>query len=331
MPELIFAASSHRFANYFIFAPVHMVIRMVVFLVPRTMHRTMAANLFSGNKKKYPAGRLLISMILLSLLTNFAASLTVAVIIETDYLGLACDLDLHKKMRAGSLSLCKISQILFYQTDSESSLQLFKLAATKFIISFPDHLVCFSSAVIVVAYILNARRYKMSHPYSKTIITNHPIVGAVYFFMLLLLIYVYTSHIYQRAGMLSAFIMWTLYNSFIVVIALMILSRRFNVWWFESGSKGRKKYIFKNINPNLKDAYEDSMKFAILYSVSLYFIVDWSGLESTVKSSELLKDKLLGALGVVVVISLLRYFVLIFARVGRYLRQCYRDERSALG
>ncbi|HFB2048197.1 MAG TPA: hypothetical protein TECP_00549 [Hyphomicrobiaceae bacterium MAG_BT-2024] len=52
MPELIFAASSHRFANYFIFAPVHMVIGMVVFLVPRTMHRTMAANLFSGNKKK---------------------------------------------------------------------------------------------------------------------------------------------------------------------------------------------------------------------------------------------------------------------------------------
>lgn len=331
VPEFIASVSSQRFTNYFLFAPVHMVIGMVVFLVPRTMHRTMAANLFSGDHKKYPAGRLLIAIILLSFLTDLAASFSFAIIMEIDQFGNACSSDGQQQIKNTSLNICKIIRLLFFETSSVIEYEVLKIAATKLIISFPDHLVCFSSAIIVIAYILDARRYKMSHPFSKTIITNHPVVGAAYYFIFLFLIYLYTTYVYERAGLLSAFMLWTFYNIFIMTIALMIVSGRFNAWWFKPSGKEQREYTFKKINSNLKDAYEDSMKFAILYSVMIYFIVGWLESQFSNEASKLLKDKLMGALGVVVVISLLRYLVLIVSRVGRYLKKFCYDKRPTLG
>jgi len=331
LPELISGFSSYRFKNYFLFAPAHMVIGMVVFLVPRMLKGNLATDVFNGNYEKYPAGRLLLSIIFLSLLTNLTSALTIATIMEIDNLGLRCSNILQSNIATYSLDLCKFTQLLFIETSHDIDYQFIKLTISKFIISFPDHLVCFSSAVVVIAYVLDARRYKMSHDFSKTIITNHPVVGAFYFLLFLFFVYVYTSHIYARAGMSAAFTAWTFYNGFLVMIALMIVSGRFNAWWFKPNRKGQRKYTYKKLNPGLKDAYEDSMKFAILYSVAIYFVISWAELQTNNEISKLFKDKLIGALGVVVVISLIRYLVLIIARVGRYLREFWYVKKPILG
>jgi len=312
---------SNRFEDYFIFAPVHAVIGMVVFFAPRVLDKPLKIDIFRNN---YSAGRLLVSIVFLSLLTNFASSVMHAAIMSIDSLQMTCDFISEKKKDVSAQWLCGFTKLVFREGDSEIEYQFLKFTISKFMLNFPDHLICFSSAVVIVAFVLDARRYKMSGEFARTIITNHPAVGLVYFFFLLFFIYIYASYVYDYANsdMFAAFMVWSFYNAFIAFIAFMVVDGRFDVWWFKPNHKVRlEEFIYDKFNRNMKDAYEDSMKFAILYSVAIYFIAGVSELEPNDQIYDLFQGKLVGALGVVGVTSFIRYLVLIVARIVRYWRR----------
>ncbi len=340
LKDLISSISSsselHTFNDYFLFAPVHMAIGAVVFFVPRLLLGKWSVDFFCSNAQKYPAGRLLISMIFFALLTNLASSLMVAIIMSIDALKVTCADLMQNDTTSNSKQFCEFTKLLFNDIDSGANYYLIKLFVSKFIMSLPDHLVCFPSAVVVVAYVLNLRRYKMSKKFAKTVIINHPAVGTFYFCLFMGLVCLYTFNVKERADISAAFMVWSLYNTLIVYIFFMVLSGRLNVWWFKRKHEHviRKKYTYKNINPNMKDAYEDSLKFAILYSVALYFIVTWLKVNDPIYNNiedplyKNIKEKLIGALGVVAVISLVRYLMLIVARIGRYIGELWRREHK---
>jgi len=102
----------------------------------------------------------------------------------------------------------------------------------------------------------------------------------------------------------------------------MVMTDRFNLWWFDLSSKPKLgDFSYKKLNRNLKDAYEDSMKLAVLYLIVIYLILRWLEWSANNKASISFKDELIGGVGVIGVTSFIRYFILIIARIIRFLRR----------
>ena len=303
--------------HYFIFGPVHMLAALVWSIVPRLLKGRFATDLFCDNKDHYPCGKLFIGIVCLALLSDIAASISAAIITQAYKMG--C---LASEVYVSDFT-CNL-QILISRPNAVLHDQFLRLIVARVAMGFPDHIISFATAVLIVSHVLKGRRYIMAGKFGNTIITNRPFVASLYFMLLVFTMYKYVRLSLSEFGSDPTIASLLILFAFVISVLAIIISKQFELVVFIKDGDYRK-HIYQEINVEMRDAFEDCLNFAIIFSVGLFYWLEWLKSSRSDTIVQFFQDKISGALGVAFLISIIKFQALIFAHIFRYVRQYSED------
>jgi hypothetical protein len=308
-------------------------------ITPRLLKGSLGTDFFNDGAKtsdtgtrKYEYPHLFFGLMWVSFLSNILATLTVSCVIAAHERHLACNSILMSGgvvLNKPNSMLCDATKLLFSEPSYDFKSAFLELSATKILLGWPDHLIALSVAVLLVAYLLPTRRYKMAGMFGLTLVTQRR-ETAIYFlvaFMLITLLSIgYSSFTSGEEGLFWDILSVTVYTNIMLVL---VSSSRYS---FDTFNDDYMKHLFLDVNPTLERAYEDSLKLITVISVINFWFIKSSCVGSNCTMLGSLSnvnggDKITGFLGLVFIITFIRYLSLIIVRSGRMIRSELLESR----
>jgi hypothetical protein len=320
------------FKYYFLFALVQAMSAAAWGIIPRLSKGYLCTEFFNdrGDKAviKYDYPRLFWGLIWVSFVSNVLASLTIAFLMSaySDHLSCHAAVTIAKQLPNNpGIILCDAAKLLFSEPGYDLKRPFWEIAVAKAALGWPDHLVALSVAVLVVAYLLPGRRYMMTGVFGRTFVTQRRTLAtsfAIVFVLLSLYRIWFALDLGEGTG-----VVWDLFV-LVVYTNVMLLIFISSPYEFEVFQQGYTDHIFDGVNPDLERAYEDSLKLVTVLSVIVFWFIKSHCLTANCTATSSLfnpsgGDKVTGFLGVVFVITFIRYLSLITARSHRVIRQAF--------
>jgi hypothetical protein len=312
---------------YFLFAPVHAVSAAAWGIIPRLLRGRFGTDFFNDgrdNAQPYGYASLFWGFLWISFVSNALASATIAFLL-TIYSGDLSCLEAAKSHSATTdpeMILCDAAKLLFSAEDYAFQGVFWKITTAKTLFGWPDHLIALSVAVLVVATMMPGRRYRMAGLFGLTLVTQRRQLAILFtaaFVAISLYRISYARHLGGDGAAFWDLLVLVVYTN---LLLLLFLKSSYEFDAFEDDlDKNPKKYLFADVNTNLERAFEDGLKLITVLSVIIIGFFRLRCADSTcTATSSLFKDggdRVTGFLGVVFVITFVRYLALIFARAGR--------------
>jgi len=309
--------------HYFLFALVQATSALVWGFAPRLLRGRAFTDFFNDNaqadtgKHVYDYTAIFWGLIWISLVSHLIASLSIAFLMVVDP-ALSCSA-LATSTGNPDKILCDIAKVIFAESTDNFDHAFWKLAVAKAAVGWPDHLIAFSFAVLMVTHFLPKHRYNMSRPFHAEGGTTKT-VGAI---ASIALISVAAGTLWREwEDMdLSHTWPWVLYPVF--ALAILLLANRYKSWGIASTND-----IYHRINPDLEPAFEDAMRLGMVFSVIIYFLLSgMCGADCIVfgRPGDETVNKVTGAVGVAFIIISFRYVSIIIARSSRPIRRLLAD------
>lgn len=306
---------------YFLFAFVQATSAAVWGITPRLLQGKGCTDFFNDGVAdptyRYP--RLFCGFIWVSLVSHVLACLAIAFLMVIYGRDLSCEVAAASAQSPGKV-LCDFADALF-SGDRDGFPAFARIASAKFLLGWPDQLIALSMGVLLVANLLPGRRYKMDSPFGRTLVTQRR-SGAVLFtiaFVVLSLYRVYFA--YYHVGPDTA-VLFDLFAFFVytnVILAVIV----FTNYEFDRYVTHIQAHIYPAINADLERAYEDCLKLGAVLAVIIFVAVKLNCTTTACAQLGLLvnpifgDNKITGLVGVVFVITFIRYLSLITARSFR--------------
>ncbi len=278
---------------------------------------------------KYDYPRLFWGLIWVSFVSNVLASLAIAFLMWAYQDHLSC---MAKQLsNSPGIILCDAAKLLFSESSYNLTYPFWEIAFAKLVLGWPDQLIALAVAVLLVTYLLPGRRYTMTGIFGHTLVTQHRDLAVLFtlvFVVLSLARVLFAFQIGETSG-----VVWDL---FILVIYtnLILLAFIYFPYEFDVTSGDYKDYIFDNVNSDLERAYEDSLKLITVLSVVIFWFIKLHCTTNNCSTSSLFNpsggDKITGFVGVVFVITFIRYLSLITARSNRVIRYFFSQIETWL-
>lgn len=324
------------FKLYFLFALVQAISAAAWGIIPRLLRGRFCTDFFNDGQSasaatgvRYDYSRLLWGLMWVSFVSNALASLTIAFLMSaySDHLSCNAAVVLAKTVPDyPGIILCDAAKLLFSEPTYNFSHPFWEITIAKAALGWPDHLIALTVAVLLVAYLLPGRRYAMNGVFGLTFVTQRrqlAIFFTVIFIALSLYRVWYAIQLHDGSGAVKDMLVLVIYTN------IMLLVFIYSPFEFDVFRDDFRRHIFDNVNPNLERAHEDSLKIITVLSVIIFwFFRLHCGSSSCTATSSLFNpgggDKITGFLGVVFVITFIRYLSLITAR-------CHERIRAAFG
>jgi hypothetical protein len=324
------------FKYYFLFALVQAISAAAWGIIPRLSKGYFCTDFFNDGRDKaeikYDYPRLFWGLIWVSFVSNVLASLTIAFLMSAYNQYLSCEAAVviaREVPNFPGIILCDAARLLFSEPGYHLKHPFWEIAVAKAALGWPDHLVALSVAVLVVAYLLPGRRYMMTGMFGQTFVTQRRGLAtafAIIFVVLSLYRIWFAFGLGEGTG-----VVWDLF----VLVAytnVMLLVFIYSPYEFDAFQQNYTQHIFDGVNNDLERAYEDSLKLVTVLSVIIFWFIKSHCLTDECTTSSLFNrsggDKITGFLGVVFVITFIRYLSLITARSNRVIKSGFaRIER----
>lgn len=274
-------------ADYFLYGTVHMAAALVWSLGPRLLRGRLGSNIYSDRKssrrsgeREYPAAKILCFVLALTAVSALATGGWVAAIQTAYPEHVGCfDAIQDRGVRNAVIRDQPFCQVAGFArglvADYVSAYPLQKaigVALASALLGWPDHIASFSAGFLLVAFVLDARRYRMDGLFGRVLFTNRPRVAFVIFTVLLMALLLRSIRVFQLPNVTlgGQFVDFSMVAIYLLVLALLI--QHFGYLTLQVVDKSEmRKYVFPDLNPEIRDAFEDLMKLAMVVSIVTFF------------------------------------------------------------